>query len=374
MMTKIVLVYRMVLLLVLFPLPFYGQERSHVIIQGYIKPSPGTKASCLVLTMVNDTFRLSVDSAGFFSRIMNGTFDFARPLSVCLEYQENNAVTPAIKRHFVLDTPLITLRLDPASGEIAVKGGKENRLQDLFRDITLQYPENIRVKDLMFYTADSINTAGYLKELSLIKEHNSAYVAFQRIKSLLRPSAYTVSDSILAAIKKLDTLRFSRAERDDILRRFSDYVAVNQALLNEHLFPALEFETMAGTMAFDKLASLYPYLLIDVWATWCGPCIRQHPFLDKLAMENSHDKSFAIAGLAISSRKADWEKYLKEKPSGYQQYWLDEKQGEKLAGKLKLIGIPRYLLIRTADKIIVEKDIDFANLEKTIRQYTLDRR
>lgn len=374
MMTKIALVYRMVLLLVLFPLPFYGQERSHVIIQGYIKPSPGTKASCLVLRMVNDTFRLSVDSAGFFSRIMNGTFDFARPLSVCLEYQENNAVTSAIKRHFVLDTPQITLRLDPASGEIAVKGGKENRLQDLFRDITLQYPENIRVKDLMFYTADSINTAGYLKELSLIKEHNSAYVAFQRIKSLLRPSAYTVSDSILAAIKKLDTLRFSRAERDDILRQFSDYVAVNQALLNEHLFPALEFETMAGTMAFDKLASLYPYLLIDVWATWCGPCIRQHPFLDKLAMKNSHNKSFAIAGLAISSRKADWEKYLKEKPSGYQQYWLDEKQGAKLAGKLKLIGIPRYLLIRTADKIIVEKDIDFANLEKTIRQYTLDRR
>ncbi len=65
--------------------------------------------------------------------------------------------------------------------------------------------------------------------------------------------------------------------------------------------------------ALDPAALEGKVVLLDFWATWCGPCVAEFPHLKKL-YEKYHEKGFEIIGYNVDS---DWEKaysYLQERP------------------------------------------------------------
>lgn len=91
---------------------------------------------------------------------------------------------------------------------------------------------------------------------------------------------------------------------------------------------------------------------IDVWATWCGPCIKEIPDLKKLEAEY-HNKD--VDFLSVSVDKQDdykkWEAFLiKEKLGGVQLFAGDKK--EEIVKPYDISGIPRFILIGKDGKII----------------------
>ena len=52
-------------------------------------------------------------------------------------------------------------------------------------------------------------------------------------------------------------------------------------------------------------------MLIDFWASWCGPCIADFPELKKLYAAYE-DEDFEIVGVSIDSKKEDWIEGLEE--------------------------------------------------------------
>jgi len=55
-------------------------------------------------------------------------------------------------------------------------------------------------------------------------------------------------------------------------------------------------------------------LLINFWATWCPPCIKELPEFDRFA--RSHDKRLRVVGLAIDSL-GPVQEFLKRQPVGF---------------------------------------------------------
>ena len=53
------------------------------------------------------------------------------------------------------------------------------------------------------------------------------------------------------------------------------------------------------------------YVLLDFWASWCGPCKPQIPFL-KAASEKFRDKNLVVVGVSLDSKKESWLKAIEK--------------------------------------------------------------
>ena len=84
-------------------------------------------------------------------------------------------------------------------------------------------------------------------------------------------------------------------------------------------FPDLILKSINGdNFSINALRGKYVY--IDVWATWCGPCIGELPHLKKLE-EAFRDKNIAFLSVSIDQDRLAWEEMvLKDKLGGIQLY------------------------------------------------------
>lgn len=112
----------------------------------------------------------------------------------------------------------------------------------------------------------------------------------------------------------------------------------------------VDYENYAGgTMSLDDLKGKYVY--IDLWATWCGPCKKEFPFLKEVE-KAYHDKNIAFVSISIDSPKAHqkWKDMVKDKELGGIQLYA--KGDQKFTEAYKVRGIPRFILLDTEGKII----------------------
>ncbi len=92
------------------------------------------------------------------------------------------------------------------------------------------------------------------------------------------------------------------------------------------------------------------YILVDIWATWCVPCVQQIPALNKLE-HTFKNKNIAFVSICFSDTKERWNKMVKEKEmSGVQLFAADD--SISFFEDYYVSGIPRFILIDKEGKII----------------------
>jgi len=85
-------------------------------------------------------------------------------------------------------------------------------------------------------------------------------------------------------------------------------------------------------------------VLLDFWATWCGPCIRELPNV-LAAYKELHPKGFEIIGISLDDNKEQLEKMTKQKGMTWPQYFDGKGWENDLAKKYGITGIPAMWLI-----------------------------
>ena len=118
--------------------------------------------------------------------------------------------------------------------------------------------------------------------------------------------------------------------------------------------PKFNYENYkGGTTSLKSLRGQYVY--VDVWATWCGPCKAEIPFLQKLEKEY-HGKNIAFVSISIDDgsgykdrskelAKQGWRDMIKEKKMSGIQLYADKGWKSDFVTGYKINGIPRFLLI-----------------------------
>jgi len=94
------------------------------------------------------------------------------------------------------------------------------------------------------------------------------------------------------------------------------------------------------------------YVLIDFWASWCGPCRKENPNVVKL-YEKYHEKGFEILGVSLDNNKSRWLAAIEK--DGLEWPHISDLKGWQ-SGPAKIYGvrsIPSTVLLDKEGKIIV---------------------
>jgi peroxiredoxin len=108
------------------------------------------------------------------------------------------------------------------------------------------------------------------------------------------------------------------------------------------------------------------YVLIDFWASWCGPCRMENPNVVK-AFNEFKGKNFTVLGVSLDKDKDSWEKAIMQDHLNWTQmsdlkYW--NSQAVETFG---FQGIPFNILVDPAGKVIAES-LRGENLDAKLRQ------
>jgi thiol-disulfide isomerase/thioredoxin len=114
-----------------------------------------------------------------------------------------------------------------------------------------------------------------------------------------------------------------------------------------------EMKTLEGK-PFKLSESSGKVLLVNMWATWCAPCIKEMPEIEKINAEFK-DKGFeAISVTSIDEENTDKQvrDFLAEKKFTYKQVLADKKTFDAMAEASKGPGIPVNFIISKDGKIV----------------------
>ncbi len=241
-----------------------------------------------------------------------------------------------------------------AGAAAAEKGDAKAELKELISAIETKLKEDKRTeKDL----------AEELKQFDMLlarhKEEKTEDVAqILYMKATLYLQVFANTEKGIELITQLkndypDTAKGKKA--DEIIASFKqreEAKRIQSTLAAGNPFPDFEEKDLAG-----KPLSLANYkgkvVLLDFWATWCGPCVSELPNVLK-TYEKHHAKGFEIIGISLDRDEEALRSFIKKRNMPWPQLFDGKGWGSKLAVKHGVHSIPATYLLDGKGKIVAK--------------------
>lgn len=143
------------------------------------------------------------------------------------------------------------------------------------------------------------------------------------------------------------------------------YQSMRQTTAIGRVAPDMQLPTPAGApLALSSLRG--KYVLIDFWASWCGPCRQENPALVRL-YQQFRGKGFEIYGVSADSKKEAWLTAIKKDDLPWPQV-RDEPSATSVAGTVyNIYQFPSSFLLDASGRIIA-KDLRGEDLAKKLAE------
>lgn len=203
---------------------------------------------------------------------------------------------------------------------------------------------NLKIRNSNTWVADFANylSSQALKEAYIVDLMHTIYESkdLVTIHDLAKEALPLVKDK--ANVEKINSI-LQKAKEDPLF---------NNAL------PGTDLSSITFKKPDGSSASIGDYkgkiIFIDIWATWCAPCIAEMPFLKQIEHDMAGD-DIVFLSVCGNTEETQWLNYLqKNNPTGEQLWMIDGTKGPFFK-QIGPTGIPRFVIIDKAGKMLNPK-------------------
>ena len=218
----------------------------------------------------------------------------------------------------------------------------ENISKEIFTDAQYRISGIVQQYQKM-YDAENNKISTQIKDLLIANKNDLAVLMFMDLFPLEK-NRELHSDIIDALYAKYPNHQLVK-EKYTMMHSPANATAIGA------LAPELAFENPDGKIL--KLSDLRgKYVLIDFWASWCGPCRKENPNVVRL-YQQYHEKGFEVFSVSLDKDKNSWIKAIEKDNLLWPNHVSDLKywssQGAKIYG---VSSIPSTFLIDKDGRII----------------------
>ncbi|MGB3946864.1 MAG: TlpA disulfide reductase family protein [Bacteroidia bacterium] len=249
-----------------------------------------------------------------------------------------------------------------------IEGSPDSKI---FREISMASSKNYRQRDslqavfqtfMSTHQNDPAATENISKSIekeynTLIESHNNFLVSIieKNIGSLasLGAAEQLQEDKYLPIVFKLDDALFKKYPNSSYAKMFHDDVTSKRVLSMGAVAPEITMNTPDGKPL--SLSSLKgKVVLVDFWASWCGPCRAENPNVVK-AYEKYKAKGFDIFSVSLDKDAEKWKAAIIKDKLTWNSHICDFQQWQSPVVKLyNFKGIPYNVLLDKEGKIIAK--------------------
>ncbi len=220
--------------------------------------------------------------------------------------------------------------------------------------------------------SNSLKNKREMLDQVIIKQKDAGVSGYTAIFTLY---SFTVSDD-KEEVKKYLNLYFKRDTAEyskEIKLMFNEFFSPGRkirtgAQLPQFSIPSLKDSTVIYTNStFNKGA-----YLIDFWATWCKPCMKEIPLHQKAYQKYHDSKQFDILSISFDRSPEIVEKF---RASHWKMSWkhaiLPAGKNDPLAKRMSVSYLPQMILVDGKTNTVIAELIRLkeGNLEKVLREY-----
>ncbi|MEO5646953.1 MAG: TlpA disulfide reductase family protein [Chitinophagaceae bacterium] len=310
---------------------------------------------------VNDGFIINGSVTGFadgttvsFLNEQTGTLDKQATIEKGKFIIKGKLAQPGYKGLvFGQEQPLIPLFIENSNIRIA---GDKNALDKLLitgsptHDIFSEYTNHLKKYEKVFspdadYDPIAIKHVVTLSE-ELVTKHPTSFVSPLAILRLIQAS----EDAVKA--EKLFDLLSKEVKASPIAVYTAHIIAESKVNPIGSVIPEFsQADTSGNTISISAFRG--KYVLVDFWASWCGPCRRENPNV-VAAFNKYKSKNFTVVGVSLDQAKPAWMSAIKIDGLSWTQLSDLKGWGNSVAAQFQVKGIPQNFLLDPEGRIIAK--------------------
>ena len=274
-------------------------------------------------------------------------------------------------RAYVIVEPGVNVTVDFTQKPVVVAGGLNDKLAALEKEVAEKGNAlNAKLQQLQAEgkTREEITAIAepeieaiyglYRKAIDENKDNMFGAYILGMVASQFFPSLESL-EAIMAEVKYSEKIASLRAERESYRK-----AAATQA--GKMFVDFSGFTVDGGVSRLSDYVGKGKYVLVDFWASWCGPCKGEIPNLIELQNKFGGDK-FTVLGVNVWDEEDKFKAALTAEGITYPQIYIPRDNKDNATDMYGIKGIPQIILF-APDGTIVQRDLRGAAMKALVEE------